>query len=212
MAHSREALALLLVTARGSVDVDIATARSCIQQAAAMLDIDLSVRSEATQLPVRNGGLAPWQATLIRSHIESNLSSKIRTTDLAASVQLSTRHFFRTFRHTFGETPGDYIVKQRMLLSQHLMLHSRFSLGQIALEAGMCDQAHFSRTFRRIVGATPGAWRRGLRALSGATDDRRMGGCARARGLSTRSGFHGGPTGSTQSDNRPYAWYPSGHA
>jgi AraC family transcriptional regulator len=188
MAHSREALALLLVTARGSVDVDIATARSCIQQAAAMLDIDLSVRSEATQLPVRNGGLAPWQATLIRSHIESNLSSKIRTTDLAASVQLSTRHFFRTFRHTFGETPGDYIVKQRMLLSQHLMLHSRFSLGQIALEAGMCDQAHFSRTFRRIVGATPGAWRRGLQALSGATDDRRMGGCAHTRGLPTRSG------------------------
>src|ERR1700733_12181647 len=114
MAHSREALALLLVTARGSVDVDIATARSCIQQAAAMLDIDLSVRSEATQLPVRNGGLAPWPGTLLRSHLESNRSSKIRTTGLAAAVQLSNRHFVRTFRLTFGETPGDYIVKQRM--------------------------------------------------------------------------------------------------
>jgi AraC-like DNA-binding protein len=40
------------------------------------------------------------------------------------------------------------------------MLNSDFSLTQIALEIGMCDQAHFCRTFRRIVGINPNAWRR----------------------------------------------------
>jgi AraC-like DNA-binding protein len=40
------------------------------------------------------------------------------------------------------------------------MLNSDFSLTQIALEIGMCDQAHFCRTFRRVVGINPNAWRR----------------------------------------------------
>jgi AraC family transcriptional regulator len=43
---------------------------------------------------------------------------------------------------------------------QQLMLNSDFSLTQIALEIGMCDQAHFCRTFRRVVGINPNAWRR----------------------------------------------------
>ena len=75
-------------------------------------------------------------------------------------MQLSTSHFFRAFRQTFGESPHAYIMQRRIRRAQELMLTSRLPLSQVALECGMCDQAHFSRAFRRIVGTNPNAWRR----------------------------------------------------
>lgn len=90
------------------------------------------------------------------------LDSTIRAGDLAGVVRLSTSHFFRAFRETFGESPLAYVMKRRMLRAQELMLTSQATLSQVALECGMCDQAHFSRTFRRIVGTNPMAWRRQL--------------------------------------------------
>jgi AraC family transcriptional regulator len=41
-----------------------------------------------------------------------------------------------------------------------LMRHTSASLGQIAAEYGMADQAHFNKLLRRFVGTSPGVWRR----------------------------------------------------
>jgi AraC family transcriptional regulator len=106
------------------------------------------------------GGLAPWQATRVRSYIEGKLDSSIRAPDLAGVVQLNTSHFFRSFRKTFGESHIAYIMQRRIRRAQELMLESRVPLSQVALECGMCDQAYLCRAFRRIVGTSPGAWRR----------------------------------------------------
>ena len=107
-----------------------------------------------------HGGLAPWQAKHVSSYIEDKLDSSIRVTDLAGVVQLSTSHFFRAFRQTFGESPLAYIMQRRIRRAQEMMLKSRLPLSQVALECGMCDQAHLCRVFRRIVGINPNAWRR----------------------------------------------------
>jgi AraC family transcriptional regulator len=160
---SSDILASLLATATVALNTDRRVTQKCIRRAAALLGIDLSPReganAERTHL---KGGLAPWQAKRLRCYIEDKLDSAIRATNLAGLVQLSTSHFFRAFRKTFGDTPVAYIMKRRMLRAQELMLKSRISLSQVALECGMCDQAHFSRTFRRIVGTSPTVWRRQL--------------------------------------------------
>jgi AraC family transcriptional regulator len=124
-------------------------------------------KSYATAAPMIDcGGLAPWQAKRLRAHIEDKLDSTIRATDLAGVVGLSTSHFCRAFRKTFGDSPVAYVMKRRMVRAQDLMLKSRVPLSQVALECGMCDQAHFSRTFRRIVGTNPTAWRRSSLPIS----------------------------------------------
>src|SRR5258706_10263972 len=150
---SSHMLASLLETATVALNTDRRVAQKCIRRAAALLGIDLSPRGDATaERSHLRGGLAPWQARRLRSYIEDKLDSTIRAGDLAGLVRLSTSYFFRAFRNTFGETPVAYIMKRRMRRAQELMLKSRVSLSQVALESGMCDQAHFSRTFRRIVG------------------------------------------------------------
>jgi AraC family transcriptional regulator len=158
---SGDLLASLLETATVALNTDRRVAQNCIRRAAALLGIDLSARGHAAAGRLHlQGGLAPWQARRLRSYIEENLDSTIRAGDLAGLVRLSTSYFFRAFRNTFGATPAAYITKRRMRRAQELMLKSRVSLSQVALECGMCDQAHFSRTFRRIVGTNPTVWRR----------------------------------------------------
>lgn len=156
-----DVLAGLLATATVALHTDRVVTQRCIQRAATLLGIDLSPGGTATaQRPYLQGGLAPWQARRLKSYIEDKLDSTIRAGDLAGLVQLSTSHFFRAFRTTFGESPVAYVMKRRMSRAQELMSKSRVSLSQIALDCGMCDQAHFSRTFRRIVGMNPSVWRR----------------------------------------------------
>jgi AraC family transcriptional regulator len=119
-------------------------------------------RDGAAEPSCLRGGLARWQAKRIASYIEDKLDSSIRVTALAGVVQLSTSHFFRAFRKTFGETPVAYVRKRRIRRAQELMLTSRLPLSQVAVECGMCDQPHLCRVFRRIVGVNPNAWRRQL--------------------------------------------------
>jgi AraC family transcriptional regulator len=172
-------LASLLAKAAVALNTDRRVAQKCIRRAAELLGVDLSRGGNATveHLHVQSGGLAPWQARRLACYIEEKLDATIRARDLASLVRLSTSYFFRAFRKTFGDTPGAYIMRRRMLRAQDLMLKSRVSLSQVALECGMCDQAHFSRTFRRIVGTNPTVWRRqslGRPAFGGDTSQGRQ--------------------------------------
>jgi AraC-like DNA-binding protein len=155
-------VAHLLATATSTLEADCLMARTCIQRAADLLGVDLNRTSSGppARVDLPRGGLAPWQAKLVRRYIREHLSSSIRIATLAQMVQLSVSHFFRAFRCSFGETPRSYIERGRVTRGQQLMLSSDFSLAEIALEIGMCDQPHFCRTFRRVVGTNPNAWRR----------------------------------------------------
>jgi AraC family transcriptional regulator len=157
----RETLAGLIEAASAALDNDRDTARACIAQAAALLKrggARSRMRDEGPE--IQRGGLAPWQARRVASYVAEHLGSRIRTTDLAAVAQLSTSHFTRAFKETFGETPLGYVSRQRMCYAQDLMLRSGERLSQIALTCGHCDQSHFTRVFRRKVGMSPRAWRR----------------------------------------------------
>jgi AraC family transcriptional regulator len=156
-----DTLSSLLATAAVALNTNRRVTQRCIQRAAVLLGIALIAGSDGTagRSCVR-GGLASWRAKRLTSYIEDKLDSTIRVSDLAGLVRLSSSHFCRAFRETFGETPLTYVMKRRMVRAQQLMLMSRVSLSQVALACGMCDQAHFSRTFRRIVGTNPGVWRR----------------------------------------------------
>ena len=158
---SNETLVQLLAAAITTFDSDRDTAKACIQQAAELLQVRKDRKGHAGNQPLAlRGGLAPWQAKRVATHIESNIHSRLRVADLAGFVQLSTSHFSRMFRKSFGETPFAYITRQRIRRAQVTMLSSADALSRIALECGMCDQAHFTRVFRRVVGISPSLWRR----------------------------------------------------
>ena len=106
------------------------------------------------------GGLAPWQIRKLITYIDVNLDRTITTRCLAEVARLSSFHFCRAFRDSFGDSPHGYVIRRRMERAQGLMLTTNSSLGQIAAECGLADQAHFNKLFRKFAGESPGAWRR----------------------------------------------------
>jgi AraC family transcriptional regulator len=142
-------------------DEDQAQAKSQIEVAATMLRVNTGgspMREKPTARVVP--GLAPWQERKVREFIEGSLNSKIRLPDCAGKVRLSTSHFSRAFKVTFGTTVLDYIHRRRVERAQQLMLLSEQPLARIALSCGFADQAHYCRVFRTVVGLSPNAWRR----------------------------------------------------
>lgn len=155
-----EMLAKLLVAASATLDSDLATAKACIQRASDLLrDCREGDTLQVRGAPAVKGGLAPWQEKRVAAHVEANIGSSMRASDLARVARLSFAHFSRSFRRSFGESPLSYITKRRVCHSQALMLSSGAPLSQIALECGLSDQSHLTRVFRKVVGVTPGLWR-----------------------------------------------------
>jgi AraC family transcriptional regulator len=73
---------------------------------------------------------------------------------------LSRSHFSRSFKHSVGLTPMEYVVVRRVERAKAMISSTRDPLAEVALACGFADQAHLNRRFRDIVGISPGRWRR----------------------------------------------------
>ncbi|HWL80433.1 MAG TPA: AraC family transcriptional regulator [Roseomonas sp.] len=147
----------LLRQARRTLDQDRDAALRCLSQASELLEKPVSAPAPAV---VVHGGLARWQIERLTRFIEARLEFPLPQQELAAEARLSTGHFARAFKQSFGQTAHAYVVGRRIARAKALMLETPAPLCEIALTCGLADQAHFSRLFRRIVGTTPLAWRR----------------------------------------------------
>ena len=110
------------------------------------------------------GGLAGWQVQRVTKHVDAALESTIRARDCAKIVRLSTSHFSRSFKVSFGETFRDYVTRRRTERAQEMMIMTDQPLCEIALCCGFADQSHFTRVYRHRIGSNPGSWRRQRRS------------------------------------------------
>jgi AraC family transcriptional regulator len=164
----RTAVADLLRAVSGAFRDNPEEAYGCVSRAVALLALEspgatagLDRRGAKSTAPsASRGGLAPWQNRKVSTFIETHLDVPICTADLAGLVKLSVFHFCRAFRESFDEPPHTYVMRRRIERAQGLMLQTRSSLAEIAVECGLADQAHLSKSFRRFAGESPGAWRR----------------------------------------------------
>ena len=79
---------------------------------------------------------------------------------LASIAHVSEKHFIRTFRAAFGETPHRYLQRRRVERAMYLLRATEESVTRISLDVGFASLGTFSRTFRDIVGESPSEYRR----------------------------------------------------
>lgn len=80
--------------------------------------------------------------------------------DLASMAAMSGPHFCRVFRARVGVSLRDYVRGLRLERAQQLLLTSRLSLTDIALEVGFYDLPHFDKAFRKRFGISPTGFQR----------------------------------------------------
>jgi AraC family transcriptional regulator len=97
-------------------------------------------------------------------YIHANLDHALSLSDLAEIVQLGPRQFFRKFSSTFGTTPHQYILNERVAQAKELIAKGRMFV-DIAGKLGFANQSHFSGAFRKVTGMPPGQFRRSLSNL-----------------------------------------------
>ncbi|NII29195.1 helix-turn-helix domain-containing protein [Pseudoflavitalea sp. X16] len=97
---------------------------------------------------------------LIQDHIDTSLTLKELSKDLAINPSYLSREFSKHFDNlSFGE----YIRKQRIEKAKELMTTPSHSLTDIAYLTGFSDQSHFTRIFKNHVGQSPSEYRKELR-------------------------------------------------
>jgi len=98
-------------------------------------------------------------------HIEHHAAQPLSLDEVAAAVGLGSFHLMRTFRHSIGVTPHQYLIRLRLLRAVELLRDSTLPVTSVAYEAGWADLSNFIRTFQREIGCSPRDFRRSDRKM-----------------------------------------------
>jgi AraC family transcriptional regulator len=115
----------------------------------------LSVRGRHVQ------ALQKWRLKRVVDYIDSSMSSKITSRDLAAVAGLSRMHFASQFRVATGLRPHEFLLQRRIRRAAELMRDTTMTIMEITFTVGFQTQAHFTTVFKRFAGCTPRRWRVG---------------------------------------------------
>ncbi|MFE1602044.1 helix-turn-helix transcriptional regulator [Methylobacterium sp. ID0610] len=105
------------------------------------------------------GGLSPSVRRRVADRVEARLGEALTLDVLADEAGLSTFHFAKMFKASFGVAPHRYVVDRRIARAKSLLADGRTGLAEIATACGFASHSHFARSFKQATGATPGQWR-----------------------------------------------------
>ncbi|MEU8625754.1 helix-turn-helix domain-containing protein [Streptomyces sp. NPDC048669] len=131
--------------------------------------------------PHRDGGQAQYiQRPLPRDRcdtvgdtlawMERHLDREVTVEQLAAQAHMSPRTYARRFQQETGTTPYRWLLRQRVLLAQHLLETSDETMDTIAGQTGFGNAAALRHQFVRSLDTTPHAYRRTFRGPSAVTE------------------------------------------
>ncbi|MEA5461957.1 helix-turn-helix domain-containing protein [Arcicella sp. LKC2W] len=99
----------------------------------------------------------------IVKYIQENLTESLTVDILADKACMSKSNFFKCFKNTFGITPLEYILSEKIKLAKKMLAQSNLSLDKIAFETGFSNAAYLIRQFKKHEQKTPGEYRNTLR-------------------------------------------------
>jgi AraC family transcriptional regulator len=108
------------------------------------------------------GGLAAWQQRVVTAYIEEHLSEQVSLATLANLVRLSTFHFCRAFKQSFGVPPHRYHTSRRIECAKTMLAERKHSVTEIGLAIGFSETSSFTAAFRKITGQSPSRYHRAL--------------------------------------------------
>lgn len=95
----------------------------------------------------------------VQQFIHEHMAEPLVLGDLARVAGLHPTYFSDRFNELVGVRPLEYLTRRRIERAQYLLLTSRSSVKQVAVEVGIPDAAYFTRVFTRICKSSPSNYR-----------------------------------------------------
>ncbi|RQO62421.1 AraC family transcriptional regulator [Paucibacter sp. KBW04] len=136
-----------------------------------------SVARRLVVQPHRQGGQAQYieqalpqrsrdsKLAVLLDEVRATLEQSHSLDSLAARASMSRRSFSRHFRQLTGGTVGEWLLHERLRLSQSLLEGSQHSVERVAALAGFGSAASLRLHFQRAFAVSPTAWRRSFQAF-----------------------------------------------
>ncbi|MGH3361887.1 MAG: GlxA family transcriptional regulator [Nocardioides sp.] len=127
--------------------------------------------------PWRDGGQAQFielpvpaqveqSTSVVRDWALGRLDGDLDVPAMAARAQMSVRTFTRRFRAETGQSPGAWLVTQRVRHAQRLLETTDLGIDQVADRAGLGSAASLRQHLRVVAGVSPTAYRRTFRGAT----------------------------------------------
>lgn len=100
-----------------------------------------------------------------RDLLRERHSEAISIQAAAHEARMSTYHFIRQFKATFGQTPNAFLIDVRLEQAKRLLMTDHYSVTEVCLEVGYSSLGSFSDRFTRSIGVSPSAYRQQMRSL-----------------------------------------------
>src|SRR5215469_1013964 len=111
------------------------------------------------------GGLSPAHLRKVTEWVRSHMEEELTLRRMAQLVGLSISHFSKMFRKSIGETPHQFVLRQRIERAKEMLHTAEGHLAgearvlDIAISCGFKTQQHFARVFRGVCGISPTEYR-----------------------------------------------------
>jgi AraC family transcriptional regulator len=120
------------------------------------------VKDHATRhraIEMQRGGLGPARLRRIRELVRAKIEEDLSLDEMAESVGLNTAHFARMFRKSTGETPHQFVLRQRLERAKAMLRAADARVLDVAVACGFKTQQHFAQVFRGVCGVSPTEYR-----------------------------------------------------
>ncbi len=127
--------------------------------------LEILLTRAARLCPGGSGALTrPAQlARTFRLLVERHFRERHLPAAYAPLLGVTANHLNDTVRGQSGQSAGGVIRERQVLEAKRLLLHSAWSISEIAYHLGFKDPSYFSRFFARHTGGSPGAFREEIR-------------------------------------------------
>jgi AraC family transcriptional regulator len=111
---------------------------------------------------IYKGGLGSARLRRIKELVRAKIEDDLSLDEMAQSVGLSTAHFARMFRKSTGETPHQFVLRQRIERAKAMLRAPNARVLDVAVACGFKTQQHFAQVFRDVWGVSPTDYRQDL--------------------------------------------------
>ncbi|MDE8346050.1 MAG: transcriptional regulator FtrA [Acidocella sp.] len=115
-------------------------------------------QAQIVERPVaRDHEAARLGATL--DYMRETLAGSLTAETLAAHASMSVRTFVRRFKEATGQSPGEWLIAERVARAKDLLESSAAPVEAVAESCGFGTAANMRRHFRQILGKAPNEFR-----------------------------------------------------